>query len=120
LVAAEEAIYERPDDPMVCWDAPDLVALLEREGLAVTSDVREMSRDVQVTAAVLRRWFEGGDAGRLSYAGHLAARLSTDEVDAVRGAFERQLADRVVAWKSQVLYVVATRGAGKRRPRRKA
>ena len=110
LRAAEEAIYTRPDDPLVGWDAADLAALWEATGLRVEVSVEPESADVRVSAALLARWF--GDAaveGRPSYAQHLAAHLSAAEIAQVRDLYQRQLLNQTVAWHSRTAYLVARR-----------
>ncbi|MCB0097629.1 MAG: AAA family ATPase, partial [Caldilineaceae bacterium] len=54
---AEEAIYADDDDPLVNWDAPTLIAALEKEGLTVTHQIENDAQQVQITEALLARWF---------------------------------------------------------------
>lgn len=111
LVAAEEAIYMRADDPLVSWDADDLAALWEATGLRVEITSETEITEVRVSAGLLTRWF--GDAavdGRPTYAQHLAAHLSPAEIEQVRALFQRQLLNQTVAWHSRTLYVVARAG----------
>ena len=48
----EEAIYQAGDDPLVNWDASDLVKWGEAAGFAVTSNVEAESSEIQVTPGV--------------------------------------------------------------------
>jgi putative ATPase len=111
LVAAEEAIYSRTDDPLVGWDERDLLALWEATGLRVSSTLENEIAEVRVSAALLARWF--GDAPatpgdhRPTYAQHLAAQLLPAEIATVRALFQRQLLNQSVAWQSRTLYLVA-------------
>ena len=109
LVAAEEAIYAYTDDPLVNWDAPDLARLFEEAGLVVDSVIESETTEVQVTPAVLERWFAPAARGRPSYGDHLARALAPAEVAAVRALFERQLLNQPIIWAGKVLYLRAWR-----------
>jgi putative ATPase len=107
--AAEEAIYARSDDPLTNWDAPALPAAAQAAGLAVQMQLEEDVTEMQITAAVIARWFTPAKEGRASYADHLAAQLSQEEVAAVRSVCEQQLLGQTVAWRGMTAYVVARR-----------
>ncbi len=109
LQEAEEAIYARPDDPLVNWDATDLKAHWEAAGFAVEIREEEETGEVRVTPGVLSRWFTEGETGRPSYAQHLAALLSPGEITQVQDLFQRQLLHQTVPWHSRVLYLRARR-----------
>jgi hypothetical protein len=112
LMAAEEAIYTRSDDPLVNWDADDLAALWQASGLQVEITAETEITEVRVSAGLLARWFgESNGDGRPTYAQHLAAQLTPAEIEQVRALFQRQLLNQSVAWHSRTLYVVA-RAAG--------
>lgn len=106
--AAEEAIYMR-DDALVGWDADEVRAAFERSGLEVETALEDESTGVQVTPALLARWFGQGEPGRPSYAEHLAQRLDAGEIARVRALLERQLGGQQVAWQGRVLYLTAQR-----------
>jgi putative ATPase len=107
VVEAEEAIYQRDDDPLVSWDSGDLVEAWRSTGLDVEFEVRQLSRDVQVTPDVLGRWFGPGGVGRPSYAQHLGELLSIDEIDRVESIYRRGLLGRTCGWRSAVVYLRA-------------
>jgi putative ATPase len=113
LIAAEEAIYARGDDPLVSWDVDDLAALWEATNLRVELASETEITEVRVSAGLLSRWF--GDAasdasvadGRPTYAQHLAAQLTSTEIEHVRAHFQRQLLNQSVAWHSRTVYIKA-------------
>ena len=108
LVAAEEAIYARNDDPLVSWDADDLARLWEATGLRVNLTSETEITEARISAGLLTRWF--GDAtveGRPSYAQHLSALLTPAEIEQVRALYQRQLLNQTVAWHSRTAYLVA-------------
>jgi putative ATPase len=107
--AAEEAIYDRRGDPLTNWDAPTLLAAAESAGLAAELQTEEDATDMQVTAAVLARWFTPAKEGRASYADHLAAQLAPEEIAALRALCEQQMLGQTVAWRGQTAYLVAHR-----------
>ena len=107
--AAEEAIYARSDDPLTNWDAPELLAAAEAAGLAAQMQTEEDVTDMQITASVIARWFTPAKDGRPSYADHLAAQLSQEEIAAVRSVCEQQLLGQTVAWRGLTAYFVARR-----------
>ena len=105
--AAEEAIYARSDDPLTNWDAPELLAAVESAGLAAQMQTEENVTDMQITASVIARWFTPAKDGRPSYADHLAAQLSQEEIAAVRSVCEQQLLGQTVPWRGLTAYIVA-------------
>lgn len=117
LVDAEEAIYARADDPLVSWDAPDLVRMFEEAGLTVQCVVENEAAEMQVTPAMVERWFAPATGGRPSYGDHLAGALTPVEVAAVRARFERQLLNQIVNWTGKLLYLQAWRTDHERAPR---
>jgi putative ATPase len=111
LIAAEEAIYTRSDDPLVSWDADDLAVLWEATGLRVELTPETEITEVRVSAGLLARWFSDTPIeGRPSYAQHLSVQLTPAEIEQVRALFQRQLLNQTVAWHSRTLYVVARAG----------
>ena len=111
LQAAEEAIYADPEDPLVRWDAPDLDAALREAGLVqVRVEVLRHTATQRISGELLAHWFGTGRPGRrASYAERLLARLTPDEVAAVRELYQAQLWGRTVSWTSTVAYAVARR-----------
>jgi putative ATPase len=108
VIQAEEAIYQDAGDPLVNWDADDLVTWCEAAGFAVTSNIEEESSEIQVTPGVLERWFTPSNTDRPSYADRLAMQLNATEIARVRLLFEQQLLNQVVAWHSRLIYLTAT------------
>jgi putative ATPase len=112
-IAAEEAIYADPDDPMTNWDADDLQAAFEAAGFgAVRVRVERSTTDLQITPALLARWFAvphnvSPEGQRPSYAQRLLAHLAPEEVMQVQTLFERTLRGQTVSWSSFVAYLVA-------------
>ena len=108
LVAAEEAIYTRDDDPLVSCDADDLAALWEATGLRVELTSETEITEVRVSAGLLARWFgDSSTDGRPTYAQHLAAHLTPAEIEQARALFQRHLLNQSVAWHSRTLYITA-------------
>jgi putative ATPase len=111
--AAEEAIYAEPDDPMVNWEADDLVAAFETAGLeTVRVHAERRTTEVQISQALLARWFPEDDVAvageqRRSYAQRLLTHLTWEEVEEVQALLERQLRGQVVMWSSSVAYLSA-------------
>jgi putative ATPase len=112
VVAAEEAIYDDPNEPLVNWDADDLRKPFHAAGLAVEMETEEESSELQVTPGVIERWFAPAGGGRPSYGDRLAQHLSPEEVAQVRTLFERQLLNQVVGWRGRVLHLRATAKIG--------
>jgi putative ATPase len=111
LHTAEAAIYDQTEDPQVNWDIVDLEAMLHTAGFALrgalSADVQEDER--HITAAHLMRWFSrAGESPRPSYADHLLAQLTTEELQRVERCFRRQLLDQVVHWHTTIAYVIAS------------
>ena len=105
--AAEEAIYARTDDPLTNWHAPDLLAAAQAAGLEAELQTEEDVTEMQITPALLARWFAPGGTGRPSYADHLAAQLIVEEIAAVRALCEQQLLGQTVAWGGVTAYLTA-------------
>ena len=107
LMQAEEAIYTDPTDTMVNWDVADLVAWTEQAGLTVAQQTEADASQMQISAAVLQRWFAPATGARLSYGQRLATTLQPSEIALVQKLFERQLLNQTVAWTGCIVYVVA-------------
>jgi putative ATPase len=103
--AAEEAIYARRDDPLTSWDAPELLAAAQAAGLRAELQTQEDVTDMQITAAMIARWFAPAKEGRPSYADHLAAQLAPKEIAVVRSLCEQQLLGQTVAWRGVTAYI---------------
>ncbi len=108
VVEAEEAIYGQADDPLVNWDEASLQQAFEAAGLAVQVSVEREHSQVQVTPAMLARWFTpAGSSERPSYVDRLRQRLDAAECALVETAFRQQLANRAVPWETTTAYLVA-------------
>jgi putative ATPase len=110
VIAAEEAIYDDPADPMVNWDEGDLMAALEAAGLAdIRVAVDEQTEERLITAAHLDRWFgEGSGDGRPSYRERLlASNVTEGEAGKVEKLFRGKLLDQSVKWASRMVYMKA-------------
>ncbi|MEM7537898.1 MAG: AAA family ATPase [Chloroflexota bacterium] len=116
--AAEESIYQQPDDSLVNWQPDDLIQLFELAGFSVGSDVRTKTNDMQLTEGVIERWFiQTPNHGRSSYVDHLQAywRQQNLDEDTIRQTiqhlaqlFRRQLLNRTVSWSSTTIELSAT------------
>jgi len=107
--AAEEAIYGDATDDLVNWDETVLRSTLavlwgENGGVHVVDSVTEL----QVTPALLGRWFGPATSGRPSYAQRLGENLTKLEVDAVESLVRRQLLQQRVRWRSRTALVTVS------------
>jgi putative ATPase len=111
LVAAEDALYADPADPMVNWDVADLTGWLESQGLlARAAQEQEATLQVTVTPALLNRWFaDSPPDSRPSYAQHLLRLLSPDDLQTVSAAFRTHLTGKPVPWRSRSVVIAADR-----------
>jgi putative ATPase len=105
LIAAEEAIYHDATDPLVNWAAADLAHYFAAAGLAVEVALEEEQTELQVTPAIIERWFAPSQNERPSYGDRLGQQLTPAEVAGVRALFERQLSGQTRPWSAQILYV---------------
>lgn len=103
---AEEAIYLTPDDPLVNWDASDLIAYFEELGFAVNGSTETEQSDVQVTESVFNRWFHQKGESRPSYAERLSSTLNQKEIEQVGTLFERTFLNQAVKYKSHIVYII--------------
>jgi putative ATPase len=109
VVEAEEAIYRQAGDPMVNWDEQSLQRDCEASGLAVKISVERERSEVQVTPAMLGRWFTPAGAGeRPSYVDRLRQRLDAAQCAQVEAVFRQQLANRAVLWETTTAYLAAS------------
>ena len=114
VIAAEEAIYTNPDDPMVNWDAADLQGIFENSGYAqVEVSVERITSKIQVGLEQIKRWFApANQGGRPSLAEHLLKSpgqtgLTPAELTELKQIFERQLLAQVIPWQSTLAYLAA-------------
>ncbi len=109
VVEAEEAIYGQADDPMVNWDEGSLRLAFEAAGLAVQVSIEQEHSEVQVTPAMLARWFTpAGDGERPSYIDRLRQRLDAGECAPVETLFRQQLSNRAVPWVTSTVYLTGS------------
>jgi putative ATPase len=104
---AEEAIYHMEDDPLINWDANDLAAACSAANLDVEVQSVDETNKVQVTKAMLARWFAPSQNDRPSYSQRLEVLLSATEVAQVQALFGRQLSGQTVDWHGRVAYLQA-------------
>jgi putative ATPase len=108
VVEAEEAIYRQAGDPMVNWDEQTLRLTCEAAGLATQVSADQERSEVQVTPAMLARWFTTAGAGeRPSYVDRLRQRLDAAQCAQVEAVFRQQLANRAVPWETTTAYLAA-------------
>jgi putative ATPase len=109
VAGAEEAIYGQADDPLVNWDEASLMSAFEAAGLATRVSIEQERGEMQVTPALLARWFTpAGAAERPSYIDRLRQRLDAAECAQVEAAFRQQLANRAVPWETSTVYLTAS------------
>ena len=109
VIAAEEAIYAVPDDPMVNWESADLQAWFTGAGMTNLELIVENSRDSrQITTQQVNRWFNRSSVGgRLTYAEHLLnAGILLSELEELQDLFQRQLLNQNVFWQFTTIYLV--------------
>ena len=107
VVAAEEAIYHDPADPLVNWDEKGVETAVTEAGLAARLTVERQTEQRRITAEQLERWF-GAGGGRPSYGERLAAGgLTGEEVERVAALYRRELGEKVVEWNGRLLYLLA-------------
>ena len=112
ITAAEEDIYANPDDPMVNWNDVHLERIFKESGLTNIETFIETSSSAQrIGAGQIDRWFSLEPRGnRLSFAQHLlkkedATGIDAGELETLKAVFQRQLTEKVVSWKSTIVYV---------------
>ncbi len=118
LEGAEEQIYSNEYDPLVAWEAEDLQDALGQAGFHdIEVQVEVQTSERLISAETLDRWFaleraatdtpHPAEVGRPTYAQHLLAQLTADEIAAVHTLFLRQLGGRPVSWQTHLAYASA-------------
>jgi len=105
LIAAEDAIYTDPDDPLVNWRPESIVATLNGLGFEVATLEREFSADRLITPQQVERWFDLVPRDRPTYGQRLQAALSDGELARVRTLFRQQLAGNTVGWTWRAVFL---------------
>ncbi len=109
VVEAEEAIYRQADDAMVNWDEISLRQACQVAGLVTQVSVEQERSQVQVTPALLARWFTPASGGeRPSYVDRLRQQLDASACAAVEAIFRQQLTNRAVPWETTTAYLAAS------------
>ncbi|HLU82555.1 MAG TPA: AAA family ATPase [Trueperaceae bacterium] len=112
LMAAEEGIYAALATP-----TPETVSAAARA--AGLHEVRIKSRSFMsrewLTRATVAGWFET-NAAAPTYADHLRSSLTGEQVDTVRSAFLRQVADSESAWTVTYYFLIAQAAAPSSEP----
>lgn len=88
LSAAEERIYNNPEDPLVNWDEMTLAGEFSRCGFEWPAvELIELKQNRTLAAATLQRWFNDEGANSYSYAARLKnTGLSADAVTSLYNA----------------------------------
>jgi putative ATPase len=107
LIAAEEAIYNQTDDPMVNWDETDLHDLFNSVGLACDVQKQVQTTQVYLNASAIDRWFTAQKSPRLSYLDHLSQSLKSPDIQKIQRLFETQLRNSTVSWNTSILWIKA-------------
>jgi putative ATPase len=108
--AAEAAIYQDPDDPLVNWDLPALEKALLESGFRLRGALspEQWEEERQITDRHLARWFTQQTVGdKLSYANRLLSHLTAEEVSQIEACFRQQLSNQIVPWQTTVVYLTA-------------
>ncbi len=110
VIAAEEALYNQADDPMVNWGAADLQQAFAAAGFMNVRLLEDtQTADIRLGAGQIARWFTpAASSQRPIYRQHLQKHLSPDELGQVQALFERQLTDQMVQWETRLVFVVGT------------
>ncbi|MCB9744575.1 MAG: AAA family ATPase [Alphaproteobacteria bacterium] len=97
---AEDAVYHDPADPLTRHSVQALTAMVSATGAEVQAEVLSGTHALQVTPAVLDRWFSRQE-GR--YGARLAQHLDADRMAAVEELARRTLGGQAVGWRSESL-----------------
>ncbi|MCB9760510.1 MAG: AAA family ATPase [Alphaproteobacteria bacterium] len=103
--AAEDALYSDPTDPLTRHDADEIAHIAASAGFAVEAAPLEGAHALQVTDAVLARWFSR-QPGR--YGARLAELLGADAVNQIEAATAKALRGQPVRWSSTTLLLTLT------------
>ena len=108
--AAEEAIYDAPEDPLLNWRPEDLGTALEKMGMTVQCHPLAWTTQRRITSAQTDRWFpKGAPAGtKPSYAHRLLESLEEAKVDQIEKIVREHLTDETVSWSSEAVLVEAS------------
>jgi putative ATPase len=109
--AAEEAMYQTPDDPLVNWDVPALEAALRAAGFCLTAPLQCVTQTEEryLTTAHLDRWCtRTATRDRPSYAQRVLTFLSVEEWQSVEACLRPQLQEHTVPWQTTLVYITAT------------
>jgi hypothetical protein len=116
---AETALFADEQSPLFSWQPDDLAVLAREAGLSgVEVETRRHEDTRRLGNQELRAWVLGraDDAGGApapephSYAAHLAAELSPEELEELAAGLARALSDRDIAWPTTVAYLSASAG----------
>ncbi|MBN1218848.1 MAG: AAA family ATPase [Anaerolineae bacterium] len=111
IVAAEEAVYNNPADPMVNWDSSDLRTLLQDAGFSEIELVQEpLASQRRLGSEQIERWFsQNSESDRPTFAQHLIeAGVTAAELENLKQLLASQLLEQVVTWQSTIVYMVAS------------
>lgn len=104
LINAEEAFYQNATDPILNWEAKDLLPLFQTAGFAAEVQVEQTQTEMRLTSTLLNRWFSAG-TDRPSYADQLASTLSPSDIATVREAFHK-LSNQTVLWQGAIGFYI--------------
>ncbi|HEY9698742.1 MAG TPA: AAA family ATPase [Trichocoleus sp.] len=110
-VKAEEGIYQEPQDAWVNWDQEDLGSLFQTVGLEAQVQVERTKTDLQITPALLDRWFNPGQI-KPSYVDRLSSVLTQADLNQIQKMMRQQLSNQVVSWEGAIGFVQAVSQGG--------
>ncbi|WP_024546989.1 AAA family ATPase [Picosynechococcus sp. NKBG15041c] len=104
LMAAEEAIYDNPDDAMVNWNATTLKTMFAKLDLVCELQQESQTTQIYISPQLIKRWFTPAKT-RPAYIDHLSTHLTAPEIHQIQQLFERQLQNKQVNWHSTLLWI---------------
>lgn len=106
---AESLLYHRQDDPMLSWDEGSMREAFERAGFEhIELIALPATQQRLIPAAQLDRWFPAQETDRPSYAAHLRAHLSADQVAQIERVMRARLTQATVPWSSLSMLIIAS------------
>jgi putative ATPase len=105
--AAEEAIYQDPQDLLFNWEEAQLQLALEAAGFTVQLQVEWAIIQRYLSPGLMDRWFAQSSDSSPSYCDRLSLYLTPEQIRTLQSTLTRYLSGKTIPWSMAIAFVQA-------------
>ena len=108
IVEAEDQIYQDQTNLKTNWNDQTLLESIQSAGFKIEKQLKtEFKNETLMAANRINTWFSMENNEKDSYADYLKRELTLEEIENMKTLLSKELAGRVVQWKTTWLFVKA-------------